>query len=214
MRPKVPMQIVRKFLYVYSYQFAFATVILSRDTSRFMLCHPPYWEVIMGRVSRVHGHASKEEIEALLRTEEGRKHSDKLLVVLNAMVDPRPAREIAMHLNVSVHSVHAWVSVYNRLGVGSLFGPGPGGRRNQHMTKEEEGLFLGPFFEKAGKGEIATVAEIRESLEEHLGHPLHHSVVYRFLDRNGWRRIKPWPGHVKGNKEKQEDFKKKNSQPK
>jgi len=165
----------------------------------------------MGRISKVHPHASKEEIEALLRTEEGRKNSHKLLVILNAIVDPRPAKEIAMHLNVSVHSVHMWVSVYNRFGLEALFGPGPGGRRNEHMTREEEILFLQPFFERAATGEIATVAEIRESLEEHIGQPLHHSVVYRFLDRNGWRRIKPRPSHVQSNPEEQETFKK-NSQ--
>jgi transposase len=162
----------------------------------------------MGRVSKVCDHASVEEIEALLRTAEGRKHSDKLLVILNAMVDPRPAREIALHVNVSVHSVHCWIPVYNRLGLKGLFGPGAGGRQNQHMTREEESLFLKPFFERAAIGEIATIAEIRESLEERLGHALHHSVVYRFLDRNGWRRIKPRPSHVKSNLQEQEAFKK------
>jgi transposase len=166
----------------------------------------------MGRISKARDHASVEEIEGLLRRTEGRKHSDKLLVILNAIVDPRPAREIALHVNVSVHSVHLWVAVYNRLGLQGLLGPGPGGRRNQHMTKEEESLFLRPFFGRAAIGEIATVAEIRESLEEHLGHALHHSVVYRFLDRNGWRRVKPRPSHVKTNLQEQEAFKK-TSQP-
>ncbi|HMK34625.1 MAG TPA: winged helix-turn-helix domain-containing protein [Desulfomonilaceae bacterium] len=162
----------------------------------------------MGRVSRARDHVSKEEIEALLRTAEGRKHYDRLMVILNAMVDPRPASEIALHMNVSIHSVHLWMAVYNRLGLKGLFGPGPGGRRNQHMTPEEESLFLKPFFEKAAMGEIATVAEIRESLEEHIGKPLHHSVVYRFLNRNGWRRVKPRPNHVKANPQEQEAFRK------
>jgi hypothetical protein len=45
------------------------------------------------------------------------------------------------------------------------------------MTMEEESLFLRPFFERAATGEIATTAEIREALEEHVGNPLHHSVV-------------------------------------
>jgi transposase len=162
----------------------------------------------MGRISKVRPHASKEEIEALLRTAEGRKNSHKLLVILNAIVDPRPAKEMAMHLNVSVHSVHAWVEAYNRFGIEALFGPGPGGRRNEHMTREEESLFLKPFFDRAATGEIATIAEIRESLEERVGHALHHSVVYRFLDRNGWRRIKPRPAHVQTNQQDQEVFKK------
>ena len=162
----------------------------------------------MGEVSRVRDHVSVEEIQALLRTVEGQKHRDKLMVILNAMIDPRPAKEIALHVNVSVHTVHCWIPTYNRFGLKALFGPGPGGRRNQHMTKEEEGLFLKPFFEGAAKGEIATAVEIQRALEEHLGRTLHHSVVYRLLDRNGWRRIKPRPSHVKTNPQEQEDFKK------
>jgi transposase len=76
------------------------------------------------------------------------------------------------------------------------------------MTREEESLFSKPFFDRAATGEIATVAEIREALEQYVGQPLHHSVVYRFLDRNGWRRIKPRPCHVQTNEEEQEAFKK------
>jgi transposase len=74
------------------------------------------------------------------------------------------------------------------------------------MTREEESLFLKRFFERAATGEIATVAEIQEALEEYVGNPLHHSVVYRFLDRNDWRRIKPRPSHVQAKKEEQETF--------
>lgn len=76
------------------------------------------------------------------------------------------------------------------------------------MTREEESLFLMPFLERAATGEIATVAEIREALEQYVGNPLHHSVVYRFLDRNEWRRIKPRPAHVQARREEQEAFKK------
>lgn len=35
-------------------------------------------------------------------------------------------------------------------------------------------LFLQPYFERAVTGQIATAAEIREALEEFVGHPLHH----------------------------------------
>ncbi len=96
----------------------------------------------------------------------------------------------------------------NRSGLEGILGPGTGGRRNAHMTVEEESLFLRPFFERAATGEIATTAQIREALEEHVGNPLHHSVVYRFLDRNDWRRIKPRPSHVQAKKGEQETFKK------
>lgn len=162
----------------------------------------------MGRITKAYGHVSEEELRARLKSTRDRGTTLKLLVILNAMVDPRPAEEIALHTGVSVHSVHNWIPAYNRSGLGGLLGPGTGGRRNAHMTRQEERLFLKPFFDRAATGEIATVAEIQEALEQYVGNPLHHSVVYRFLDRNDWRRIKPRPSHVQAKKEEQETFKK------
>ncbi len=57
-------------------------------------------------------------------------------------------------------------------------------------------------------GEIATVGEAREALGARIGQPLHHSVVHRFLNRNGWRRTKTRPSHVKPKPQEQEAFKK------
>lgn len=162
----------------------------------------------MGKVTKAYLHASEEDLRARLKDTNDRKNAQKLLVVLNATVDPRPAEEIALHTGVAKQSVRNWISLYNRYGLGALFGPGTGGRRNEHMTKEEERHFLKPFFERAHTGEIATTAEIKEALEEHVGHPLHHSVVYRFLERNEWRKVKPRPAHIQSSEEVQESFKK------
>jgi transposase len=76
------------------------------------------------------------------------------------------------------------------------------------MSKEQESIFLQPFFKRAETGDIATTAEIKEALEDCVGHSLHHSVVYRFLHRNEWRKIMPRPSHVQSKEEIQEEFKK------
>jgi len=162
----------------------------------------------MARITKVRPHMSEEELRARLKTTPDRKNAQKLLVILNAMVDPRPAEEIALHTGVSVHSVHCWISAYNRSGLEAILGPGTGGRRNGHMSREEEILFLKPFFESAAKGEITTIGQIKEALEERLDKPLHHSVVYRLLHRHGWRKVMPRPSHVESKEEVQEEFKK------
>jgi transposase len=162
----------------------------------------------MGRVTKAYPHDSQEELHALLKGTKDRRTAQKLLVILNAIVDPRPAVEIALHTGVSVHSVHNWIPAYNRCGLDGILGPGTGGRRNAHMTPDEERRFLQPFFERAETGEIATTAEIKEALEQYVGSSLHHSVVYRFLDRNEWRKIKPRQGHVQASEQEQETFKK------
>lgn len=156
----------------------------------------------MGRITKACSHVSEEELRARIKRASDAGTARKLLVILNAMVDPRPAEKIALHTGVSVHSVHNWIPAYNRFGLEGILGPGTGGRRNQHMSREQERIFLGPFFERAATGEI------KEALEDCVGHSLHHSVVYRFLQRNEWRKVMPRPGHVQSKEEVQEEFKK------
>ena len=162
----------------------------------------------MARITKVRPHMSEEELRIRLKATPDRKTAQKLLVILNATVDPREAEEIALHTGVSVHSVHNWISAYNRSGIEGISGPGTGGWRNGNLSKEEEVLFLKPFFEAAAKGEITTIGQVKEALEARLGKPLHHSVVYRLLHRHGWRKVWPRPSHVKSEKEVQDEFKK------
>jgi transposase len=100
------------------------------------------------------------------------------------------------------------MSKYNRFGLDVLCGPGKGGRRNELMSREKEKEFSTPLFDCEKKGKIATVAEIKSALEEYVGHPIGHYTIYRFLDRNEWRKVMPRPRHVGVQKEAQEAFKK------
>lgn len=162
----------------------------------------------MSRVIKVSSHLSEEEIRARLKKTKDWRTQQKLLVILNALVDPGHAEEIALHTGVATQTVYNWISTYNRFGFDSLIGPGRGGRRKAMMSKEEEEAFLVPFFQRAETGRLATVGEIREAMEKRVGHSIHETSVYRFLKRNGWRKVKPRPFHVQANPQAQEDFKK------
>lgn len=162
----------------------------------------------MAKVTQARGHVSADELAARIDRCKDGWHTRKLLVIWNATVDPRPAEEIAIHCGVAPQTVHNWISRYNRFGLDALCGPGKGGRRNELMSPEEEKEFLTPFFECAKKGQIATVAEIKSALEEHVGHSIGHYTIYRFLDRNEWRKVMPRPRHVGVKREAQEEFKK------
>lgn len=101
------------------------------------------------------------------------------MIIYNALVDPREASDIAKHTGVSVSTVHHVISSYNRLGVAAVETPGKGGRRSEYLTVEEEKAFLLPFFERAAKGEIATVAQIKREFEQRIGHEVHKTSIYR-----------------------------------
>jgi hypothetical protein len=84
-------------------------------------------------------------------------------IIYSTQVAPRKAEDIVLHTGASVTTVHRVISTYNRLGPTALETPGKGGRRHQYLTLQEEEAFLSPFFARAERGEIATVAQIQRA---------------------------------------------------
>jgi len=162
----------------------------------------------MGKVTKSIPHLSKEEIQERIKTTVGFWRVQKWLVLWNALVDPRPAREIALHTGIAEQSVHNLISKYNRLGPEVVEGPGKGGRRRSYLSWNEEASFLESFKQAALTGQIATATEIKRELESRLGHKVHKSMVYKLLKRHGWRKLVPRPFHVDADKQEQEAFKK------
>lgn len=162
----------------------------------------------MGRVSQAAPHLSVEEVKTKLKAAVSYWPRQKWLVIYNALVDPRPAAEIAKHTGISVASVHKLLSQYNRWGAEAIETPGKGGRYNYYLTLEQEQEFLAKFFEKAARGQVATATEIKIAYEELVGHGVHKTTIYRLLDRHKWRQIVPRPSHIKADPNTQEEFKK------
>jgi transposase len=162
----------------------------------------------MVKITKVKSHLTAEEIIAKIKVTVGFWRVQRWLVILNALVDPRPAEEIAKHTGLKVQTVHNFVSIYNRFGPSAIETPGKGGRKHTYLRIEEEADFLKSFEKKASSGQIATAKEIKAALEKRLGHGVHKTTVYRILKRHGWRKISPRPYHVEAKKEEQETFKK------
>lgn len=162
----------------------------------------------MARVTHAAPHLSLTEVKHRMKTDPRTDQRQRWLSIYNALVEPRKAEEIARHCGVSKATVHAVISRYNRLGVAAIETPGKGGRRRQYLTLEEEKEFLAPFFAQAERGEIAAVEEIWRAFEQHIGHEVDDSTIYRLLHRHGWRKLTPRPRHPKSDLETQEQFKK------
>ena len=138
----------------------------------------------MRRITRAAAHLSVDVVKAKLQLAANLTQRRRWLIVYTALVDPRPASQIALHTGVSLATVRLVISTYNRLGPAALDTPGKGGRRNEYLTVAEEQAFLAPFFARAARGEIATSTEIHYALETHVGHAVHTSTVYRLLERH------------------------------
>jgi transposase len=118
------------------------------------------------------------------------------------------AAEIAQLLGWSVATVHMLHSRYSREGDALFDLKAKGGRRNQHMTFEEETEFLAPFLGSAAKGGILVVSDVQVAFEARIGKAVPPSTIYRLLARHDWRKIVPRPQHPKADPAAQAAFKK------
>jgi hypothetical protein len=62
----------------------------------------------MARITKARPHMSEEDLRIRLKATPDRKTAQKLLVILNATVDPRPAEEIALHMLILTHNRGCW----------------------------------------------------------------------------------------------------------
>jgi transposase len=161
----------------------------------------------MGKITKSIPYLSKEAIQERIKATVGFWRVQKWLVIWNALVAPRPAKEIALHTGLAEQSVHNLISRYNRLGPEAVEGPGKGGRRRSYLSWDEEAAFLESFRQAALTGQIATAADIKEALEKRLGHKVHKTMVYRLLKRQCWRKLVPRPFQVDPDQEKPATFK-------
>jgi transposase len=118
------------------------------------------------------------------------------------------SQQIADALGWQASSVRHVQARYFHKGADCLREQPHGGRYHAHLTREEEEQLLAPFLARAKQGEIVIAAPVQQAYAERLGHPVHHSVVYRALHRHGWRKVQPRPQHPKTEAAVQEEFKK------
>lgn len=118
------------------------------------------------------------------------------------------ASQIAEALGWQASSVRHVQARYFREGEETLRDHPRGGRYHAHFTAEEEQKLLAPFLEKVQAGEMVIASPLQRAYEEQLGHPVHPSVIYRALHRQGWRKVQPRPQHPKTDTNAQEEFKK------
>lgn len=118
------------------------------------------------------------------------------------------APQIAQALGWRAQSVRQVHSNYLRHGEAVLRDKPKGGRHHANLTRQQEQELLVPFLAQAQEGGVLVVAPVQAAYEQMVGRPVHPSVVYRALHRQGWRKIVPRPKHPKASEAVREAFKK------
>lgn len=140
------------------------------------------------RITRAAAHLSEKAVQEQMQREQRGWCHRRWEIIYQALTAPRKAEDIARTVGVSLATVHQVISSYHREGVAAIETPGKGGRRHQYLTWEQEHAFLQPFVARAAQGEHVTVAEVHHAFEEHVGHLVDDSTIYRLLNRQGWRQ--------------------------
>jgi transposase len=83
-----------------------------------------------------------------------------------------------------------------------------GGRRRALLSAAEEEAFLAPWVQQAREGGILVVSPLRAALAQKIGRPVAATVLYRMLERHGWRKVAPDTRHPKADPKIQEGLKK------
>jgi transposase len=149
-----------------------------------------------------------ERLAALLQQGQNKAEYQRIQCVWMRAALGLGAAQIATALGWQADSVRHVQADYLRQGEVALASKPKGGRHHQNLTLEQEKELLLPFLEQAEAGGVLVVAPVQAAYEQRLGRPVHHSVVYRALHRQGWRKVQPRPRHPKAEAAVQEEFKK------
>ena len=151
---------------------------------------------------------AKGSLNELLRRSKTKADYQRILCIWLRAVFGMSSNQVGLAVGFSPSTVKKLWSQYFSGGEQVLIGKGRGGRRRANLSLEEEEKLLVAFFDKANRGEVLVVNEVKATYEDTVGHRVPKSTVYRMLARHGWRKISPRPRHPKADPQRLESFKK------
>lgn len=143
-----------------------------------------------------------------LRKENKNKRVEKLLQVLVLRYEGKSNREITAVTGYNTRYVTTLLGRYSKQGLEEFIRIKQTSH-NRRLSESEEAALLQRMEANAEKGQILTVAEIRNECEKLIGRKTAYNYVYRMLKRNGWRKVMPRSRHPKAATQEEQDSSKK-----
>ena len=130
------------------------------------------------------------------RKENQNKRVEKRLQALELRAEGKSANEVAAVTGFHPAYLTQLSRKYQQGGIEAITGNHYNGNR-RNMSYEEEAAILEPYREKAEKGQLIEISEIKASYEQAVGHTIGGSQIYYVLKRHGWRKVMPRSRHPK-----------------
>ena len=123
------------------------------------------------------------------------KYLDRRLYAVQLLGEGMKPKDIATKLDADRRQISRWAAQFcNGGGIKGLI-PNVGGRYRENMTFDEETDLLKQFDDKAKKGHLVGVNEIKEAYEKAIGRRTSNSQIYFILHNHGWSKKMPRSKH-------------------
>lgn len=141
---------------------------------------------------------TEEQIKEInqARKKNKNKNAERRLCVLSMKASGKRIEEIVERTGYNDTYARYLVTKYFAEGLESIIGK-KRQANNRNMSFEEEAELINGFIDRAEKGELITVKDIKAAYEAKVGHKIGSGHIYMILKRHGWRKIKPRPKHPK-----------------
>ena len=152
---------------------------------------------ILYRVMKMYRYTENDRaIIAAARKENKNKRAEKRLHALELRASGKSSDEVAKAVGFHPAYISQLTAKYQKGGIEAISGNHYGGNR-KNMTRQEEAALLEPFRERAEKGQIVEISEIKAVYEQAVGHTIGGGQIYLVLRRNNWRKVMPRSRHPK-----------------
>ena len=124
------------------------------------------------------------------------KRAEARLKALELRAKGKESEDVAKETGFHPAYITTLVRKYRNGGLDAIAGNHYGGNR-RNMSIEKEAEILAPFKERAEKGEMIEVSEIKAAYQAQVDHPIGNSQIYFVLHRHNWRKVMPRSKHPK-----------------
>lgn len=163
------------------------------------------------KLLKTHPHFTDSELKSIMKSQNKIRAFQDWQIIYSVQVNHgKKAQELADILGVSKHKIYNVIQQYNKHGKEWRSYDNWGGRRESrcNLSIDEEASILKGVEVDALKGNILIYKHIKGIVEEKIGRKVSDDYIWDMFKRHGWKKKVPRQSHPKGDKEKQDNYKK------